>query len=334
MTDVIPSRRELLKRSGVFAVVTPRRGADPTASEDDPLDIYVCLTDDGGIYAFNGHVDLGTGVRTALAQIVAEELDVSLTDVTMVLGDTHDVPNQGPTVASETIQITAEPLRLAAAQARRQLVQLAAAALDYSVDLLSVDDGVISAPGVPDRSVSYADLLRNRRIHAPLDRTIVPKPVTGYRLVGRSVDRVDIPAKAVGGFTYVHDVRVSGMLHGRVVRPPYSGVDAGEFIGRCLASVDRQSIADIPGIVAVVVEGDFVGVVAEREEYATEAAERLLVSWKPWTFGQDLGDLKHALRTQPSFSRKLVDRGNVDGALSQAVKRLDRANLWANQKHA
>jgi nicotinate dehydrogenase subunit B len=334
MTDVVPLRRELLKRSGVLAVVTPRVGAGTAAGKDDALDIYVCLTDDGDIYAFNGHVDLGTGVRTALAQIVAEELDVSLNDVTMVLGSTHDVPNQGPTVASETIQITAEPLRIAAAQVRTQLVQLAAAALDCSVDLLIVDDGIISVSGAPDRFVSYANLLRNRRIHAPLDRTVVPKAVTDHRLVGRSVGRVDIPAKVVGSFKYVHDVRVPSMLHGRVVRPPYSGVDAGEFIGRCLESVDRQSIEDIPGIVAVVVEGDFVGVVAEREEYANEAAERLLVYWKPWTFGHDLGDLKHALRTQHSFSRKLVDRGNVDAALSQARKRLDRAYLWPYQMHA
>jgi nicotinate dehydrogenase subunit B len=187
--------------------------------------------------------------------------------------------------------------------------------------------------GAPEKSTDYAGLLRNQRIHLPLDRNIAPKPVTAHRLVGQSVNRVDIPAKATGSFVYVHDVRVPGMLHGRVVRPPYSGVDGGEFIGRCLESVDRQSISDIPGIVAVVVEGDFVGVVAEREEYAAEAAARLTVNWKPWTFDHNLGDLAHALRANPSTARKLVDQGDVDAALKSAERRFDRSYLWPYQLH-
>jgi nicotinate dehydrogenase subunit B len=333
MRDPVPARRELLKRSGVLAVVAGKPNAVQGAPPEDALDVYVSLTDDGGVYAFNGHVDLGTGIGTALAQIVAEELDVPFEMVEMVLGDTDNTPNQGPTVASETIQITAVPLRLAAAQARQEIARLAAAALNCAIEDLAIEDGIARVRGAPDKSVDYASLLRNQRIHLLLDPHVTPKPVSKHRVVGQSVDRTDIPAKAAGTFIYVHDVRVPGMLHGRVVRPPYSGLDVGEFIGRCLESVDRQSIADIPGIVAVVVEGDFVGIVAEREEYAAEAAARLDVRWKPWTFGPSLGDLENAIRTNPSTSRKLVDEGNVDAALATAQKRFDRTYLWPYQLH-
>jgi nicotinate dehydrogenase subunit B len=327
-----PSRRALLKRSGVLAVVTAKPEAQQGTAEET-LDIHVCLTDEGRVYAFCGHVDLGTGIRTALAQIVAEELDVPFDAVDVVLGDTDNTPNQGPTVASETIQVTAVPLRIAAAQARNALIRLAVAALDAADDALTVEDGVVRVREQPERSASYASLLRNQRLHLPLDGSITPKPVAAHRIVGQPVDRVDIPAKTTGRFVYVHDVRLPGMLHGRVVRPPYSGLDGGEFIGRCLESVDRESIADVPGIVAVVVEGDFIGVVAEREEYAAEAAARLAVRWKPWTYGRDLGDLAQALRSNPSSPRKLVDKGDVDAALSGAPARLDRAYLWPYQMH-
>jgi nicotinate dehydrogenase subunit B len=334
MTDgAAPSRRALLRRSGILAVVTAKPDARRDGTAEDTLDLHVCLTDEGRIYAFCGHVDLGTGIRTALAQIVAEELDVPLGAVEVVLGDTENTPDQGPTVASETIQVTAVPLRIAAAQARNTLVGLAAAALDAPLDALAIEDGVVRVRDRPDLSADYASLLRNRRLHLPLDRSVVPKPVAAHRIVGQPVHRVDIPAKAAGTFVYVHDVRVGGMLHGRVVRPPYSGIDGGEFVGRCLESVDRNSVADIPGIVAVVVEGDFIGVVAEREEYAAEAAARLVVHWKPWTYGRDLGDLAHALRTNPSSARKLVDKGDVDAALNGAALRLDRAYLWPYQMH-
>ena len=333
MSNPIPARRELLKRSGVLAVVAGKPNAVEGTPLEDALDVYVSLTDDGGIYAFNGHVDLGTGISTALAQIVAEELDVPFEAVEMVLGDTDNTPNQGPTVASETIQITAVPLRLAAAQARREMARLAAAALNCAIDDLTIEGGIARARNAPEKTADYASLLRNQRIHLPLDPTVTPKPATEHRIVGQPVNRSDIPAKAAGTFLYVHDVRVPGMLHGRVVRPPYSGLDVGEFVGRCLESVDRRSIDDIPGIVAVVVEGDFVGVVAEREEYAAEAAERLDVRWKPWTFGPNLGDLENAIRTNPSTSRKLVDEGNVDAALAAARKRFDRTYLWPYQLH-
>lgn len=327
-----PSRQTLLRGSGVLAVVTLRPGV-PADSDEDHLDIHVCLTGEGGIYAFCGKVDLGTGIRTALAQVVAEELDVAVDAVDMILGDTDNTPNQGGTIASETIQITAVQLRHAAAQARLELLRLAADALNSTVDLLRVDGGVIYHADEPRRAAVYRDLLANQRIHLFYDANTPVKPGSEYRIVGKPIGRTDIPEKATGRFVYVHDVRVPGMLHGRVIRPPYGGLDSGEFVGRCLESVDRNSIADIPGIVAVVTEGDFVGIVAEREECAAEAARRLEVRWKPWTFGEDITDAAGAIRRGPVHSRRLIDEGNVDAALASAEKRLDRTYVWPYQLH-
>jgi nicotinate dehydrogenase subunit B len=123
--------------------------------------------------------------------------------------------------------------------------------------------------------LSYGTLLQGRRDRLELSATVPVKAVADYRVVGRSVQRVDIAAKATGGDGYVHDVRLPGMLHGRVVRPPYVGLDSGPFVGTSLIEVDESSLAALDGIVAVVVIRDFVGIVAEREEQAAEAAQRL-----------------------------------------------------------
>jgi nicotinate dehydrogenase subunit B len=330
-----PSRRDLLKRSGILAVVSPR---DPRVQDDAPpedaLDLYICITADGRVIAFCGHVDLGTGIRTALAQIIAEELDFPFAAVELVLGHTPDTPDQGPTIASETIQVTATPLRIAAAQARQHLIALTADALQCAAADLTIADGKLKRHDDSASAIDLETLLGNRRILLPLANEAAFKPIDQHRIVGRSIKRVDIPAKVTGQFTYVHDVRVPGMLHGRVVRPPYAGIDSGEFIGRSLEAVDREALAGIPGIRAVVVEGDFVGIVAEREEYAVEAALKLKVTWRSWRATPDLGDISTALRAHPAKERRLIDRGDVDAALEAAKTRLDSSYVWPYQMHA
>lgn len=333
MGPALLSRREVLKRSGVIAVVSPRKGVPPDSAPEDGLDVHVCITVEGRILAYCGHVDLGTGVRTALAQIVAEELDFPFSAVEMVLGDTADTPDQGPTIASETIQVTSKPLRIAATQLRQHLVSLAAGILNCSEADISVTEGVISGQERAGPPLSLDTLLGNRRILLPLASTAVFKPVDRHRIVGRPVERVDIPAKLTGRFTYVHDVRVPGMLHGRVVRPPYAGIDSGDFVGSSLLDVDESSIDGIPGVRAVVVRGDFVGVVAEREEHAAEAAAKLVVRWREWPAPADLGNLENALRRHTATARRLVDEGDVDAALSTLKKRLDRTYVWPYQMH-
>ena len=189
----------------------------------------------------------------------------------MVLGDTSRVPNQGATIASETIQISAVPLRKAAAQARQFLIARAAERLELPLGELAIEDGLVRGH---NRSISYGELIGDDTIRLELADDVEVKSTDTYRVVGQSVPRVDLPAKATGELVYVHDVRVPGMLHGRVVRPPYAGVDGGDFVGTSLIDVDESSVRDIPGLIAVVRIADFVGVVAEREENAIKAAAR------------------------------------------------------------
>lgn len=335
-----PSRDDLLDRDGTLLIIRApegdfHAGLHPRAqsNEDGKPDIFVAVLDDGRVLGFNGHVDLGTGIRTALAQIIAEELDVSLAAVTMVLGDTANAPDQGATIASETIQITAVPLRRAAAQARQMLLHEAALLLATELDSLEVADGVAFVGADPARRVSYAQLLRGRRFSATVDTVTIVKTPDQYRIVGKDAPRVDIPGKAVGSFAYVHDLRLPGMLHGRMVRPPYLGHDSGEFVGRSLISVDTASVADVQGLVAVVVVGDFVGVVAVREEEAERAMNQLQVLWAPFNPGFELNDVEGALRRQTSTRRMLLEEGNVDDALAKSAVVLERTYSWPYQMH-
>src|ERR1700704_3525424 len=320
----VPINPEL--RAGSLSVVRPVGSGAEAAFET-----FIRITADGSVTAFNGHVDLGTGIRTALGQIVAEELDVSFARVVVVLGDTSQAPNQGATIASETIQITAVPLRKAAAQARQFLIARAAERLELSVEDLVIADGLIR--GRDNRSISYGELIAGDNVRLELADNVPVKAVDSYTIVGQSVPRTDLAAKATGELIYVHDVRVPGMLHGRVVRPPYAGVDAGAFVGTSLIAVDETSVGDIPGLVAVVTIRDFVGVIAEREENAVKAAAQLKVIWKPTPTLPNMKDVETALRAHPSTPRTLIDKGDVDAALAAAAKPMQRTYIWPYQMH-
>ena len=176
-------------------------------------------------------------------------------------------------------------------------------------------------------------MIAGETIRLELADDVAVKAVGAYSIVGQSVPRIDLPAKATGELVYVHDVRVPGMLHGRVVRPPYAGVDAGAFVGTSLIAVDEASVRDIPGLVAVVRIGDFVGVVAEREENAVKAAAQLKVNWKPTPTLPDLKDIETALRANPSTPRILIDKGDVDAAIAGAAKPMQRTYIWPYQMH-
>jgi nicotinate dehydrogenase subunit B len=341
--DLPQTRAEFLSADGVLLVVREAPPAPPPAQGQPALiagnpiegdEILLAVWDDGSASALNGHVDLGTGIQTALAQIVAEELDLGMPCVRMMLGDTARVPNQGATIASASIQIHSQPLRLAAAQARAWLLAHAAERLGVAVDALQVRNGIVRVTEAPDTQVSYADLVAGQRTVLRLDPQAQPKDPADYRVVGTRQARVDIPAKLAGELVFVHDMRVPGMLHGRVVRPPYAGADHGEFIGNTLESVDESSIAHIPGIRAVVVIRDFVGIVAEREEHAEQALRELRVAWKPWPGMPDLSDVAQALRDNPSTQRLLVDEGDVDGAIAAAAQPMQRTYVWPYQMHA
>ncbi|WP_394166522.1 molybdopterin cofactor-binding domain-containing protein [Neptunomonas phycophila] len=334
-----PSDVFLAKPEGLFLIRPSAPPLSPAQKPDEQanaveMELFLVIEPNGAITALNGHVDLGTGIRTSLAQIVAEELDVDVHNVKMELGDTRKVPNQGATIASATIQITAVPLRQAAATARHHLLLAAAGHLNCPPDTLMFNNGVICLKTDMTQCVSYAELVAGKKTVIQVDEHATLKPVNDYKIVGKSAKRTDIPAKATGELTYVHDVRIPGMLHGRVIRPPYAGRDGGEFIGQSLLEVERDSISHIPGVVAIEVIGDFIGVVAEREENAIRAMKELKVHWKPNPDLPDLTDLAHAVRANPSTQRTLLDEGDVETAIENAEQRMQRTYVWPYQMHA
>lgn len=335
------SLQALFAQQGVLLVVreagrtpkpAPRQPGLASDYQQPYDDVFLALLASGEILAFNGHVDLGTGIRTALAQIVAEELYLPLERVKMVLGHTSATPNQGPTIASATIQISAVPLRQAAANAREFLRQKAAEALACQPDQLRYNHlgGFVAPDG---QTLAYERLLEGQHYRVEHTDDVALKPMADYRIIGRSTSRVDIPAKATGQLMFVHDVRVPDMWHARVVRPPYVGRDCGEFIGNSLISIDRSSVKGIPGPVEVVQIADFVAVAAPREEHAIQAAKALKIEWRTPKPLQPLDDLEQTLRNHPYEERLLVEQQDASPTV-QAGVRLERSYLWPFQMHA
>ncbi|MFL5092297.1 MAG: molybdopterin cofactor-binding domain-containing protein [Xanthobacteraceae bacterium] len=243
------------------------------------LDAWLRINADGTATVFTGKVELGQGILTALRQIAAEELDLPLERIAMISGDTGRTPNEGQTAGSQSVENSGTALRMAGAEARAMLLDLAAKRFGVAADTLSVADGTISA--ADGRKVTYGELAGEVDLKREATAKAVPKPAARHRIVGQSIPRFDIPAKVTGGAAFVQDVRLPGMLHGRVVRPPRYGA--------ALESVDEATAKALPGVIAVVRDGSFLGVVAEREEQAVKAREALAKSAK-WKAGPELPD--------------------------------------------
>jgi CO/xanthine dehydrogenase Mo-binding subunit len=214
---------------------------------------------------FPGKVEIGQGILTALSQIVAEELDVDLERIRLAPTDTSYSPDEGMTSGSQSITDGGTALRYAAAEARDLLLQRAAAKLGVSLEQLSVADGVITARA--GGRTTYWDLASEDLLAREATAEIAPKPASQHTIIGRAAPRRDIPAKVSGTPIYVHDLELPGMLHGRIARPP-------SYEAR-LAGFDEAEVRALPGVVKVVRDGSFLGVIAEREEQAVRALTRL-----------------------------------------------------------
>ena len=343
------SRRELLKGTGAlvvsFSLFGPalRALAQAAGGSGEPeaasLDSWLAVAHDGTVTVFTSKVELGTGTETALAQIVAEELDVPFSRIHMEAGDTSKTVDQAVTAASRTIERAGPQLRQAAAVGRRELVRMASERLNVPASQLSVVDGVVSANGDSARKVSYAELIGDKRFNVKMptsgtgwDLKISPdvpvKNVNDYKIVGTPVRRTDLPGKFTGEFTYAHDVRVPEMLHGRVVRPP--------VVSSKPTNVDESSIKQIPGVVKVVQEGNFVGVVAQTEWAAIQAARALKVMWSTpsTTLPANPDELYAYLKNTKSYNDQVtVNKGNPDGAFAQASKKYEASYRWPFQLH-
>src|SRR5437016_901385 len=247
------------------AVVWSQTAAPATLSAKpvipEELDSWLSIGRDGKVTVYTGRIDMGTGIETAFGQLISDELDVPFESVKIVMGDTELTPDQGKSTASSNVSLGAQPLRVAAAEARRTLLKMAANQFRVSADELDVVDGIVRVRKVPSQRISYAELIGGRRFSTRLNQGTVgdlsqtltagltTQPVRSgglhlkgpgeLRLVGKSIPRVDVPAKVTGSFRYVHNVRVPMMLHGRVIRPPK--------IGSTLAGIDEGSVSGVAG---------------------------------------------------------------------------------------
>jgi len=302
-------------------------GADAFfGKQSDQLDDWLRIEPNGDVTAFSGKVEVGTGTRTALSQIVAEELDVPFERVHLVMGDTARTPDEGYTAGSMTMERGGSNLRNAAAEARRAILEVASDALDAALDELTIHEGIVAVRNHPDRTISIAQLMGGKKFNRRVTGQAPRKSPKDYRVVGTAVRRVDLFPKFTGQPSFIQDLRIPGMLHGRVVRPPH--------VGAQLVSLDEKSIAHVPGIVKRFRQGNFVGIVAEREEQAVRAANELKVEWRTTVTLPRMDDLYNVLRAAPTEDDELVKQGHIQAAFKRAAQELHATYCVPYQAHA
>ena len=333
------NRREFLKGSGALVVTfsaasLPSPGAlaqgpfDAHPSHIDPakLDSWIAVGGDGMVTAYTGKCDLGQGMFTAQTQLVAEELCVSLDRVKLIQCDTSVCPDEGTTSGSQSTptNFNASNLAQAAATAREALMNLAAQRLGEPADELTVADGVIRGKSSGQR-VTYQELIGSKQFNLQLSATAKRRSPEQWTILGKPIPSLDRAALMTGQFEFVHNVRVPGMLHGRVVRPP--------SVGATVASVDESSVREIPGLVKIVVRNNFVGVVAEKQAQAIEASRRLKIKWKSGPGLPPQNTFYDSLRKQPSRDVMVVDSKDVEQRLATAHDVLRATYVYPYQMH-
>jgi nicotinate dehydrogenase subunit B len=323
------SRRDFVKRSGALVVafsaarlagdlnIAPGTAAAQgiNGPGSPQLDSWIAIGADGRVTAYTGKCELGHGLFTAQTQLVAEELSVPIARVQLVQCDTAITPDQGTTSGAQShpTNFNQSNLALAAATAREALVQMGAKHLGVPAELLTTADGQVLVRDDGAKRVSYGELIGGRTFNLVLNRNATRKPAREWKVLGQPVPRLDIPAMATGRFEYVQNVRVPGMLHGRVVRPP--------AVGANVQAVDERSVQGLPGVVKVVVRKNFIGVVAEKPWQADRAARQLKVVWTPGTRLPDQRTFYEHLRSQKATRDTFaVNSGDVDAALAGAAR--------------
>ena len=323
------SRRDFLKQSGGLVVsfslaplarlepsrdgLVQRGGGAPRSQIDaKQVDSWIGIGADGRVTAYSGKCELGQGMHTTQVQLIAEELAVPIDRVTLIMCDTSISPDQGTTSGSQShpANFNHQNLALACATAREALVGLAATRLGVPADQLTVTDGVVAAKNDASKQVSYGELVGGKKFSLALNPNAKRRDPRSWKVLGTSVPRVDLPSLVTGQMEFVQNVRVPGMVHGRVVRPP--------AVGATLVSVDESSVQGMPGVIKVVVRKNFVGVVAEKPWQAIQAAGKLKVTWTPASLPRQ-AEFYDYVRKQPSRDALLVDSRDVDETLSRAA---------------
>lgn len=249
------------------------REVSPSLQAYSQLDDWIRIETDGSVTVFTGKVELGQGLKTAVARIAAEELDLALERIRVHTADTAEGPNEGVTAGSLSLEHSGTAIRTAAAEARQFLIEAAAERLGVHADQLRIEDGTVCGP--QRQKISYAELLGGGRFDHVISGSVPAKEPASYQLIGRPGPRVDLFEKVTGGGAFLHDLRLPRMVFARVVRPP--------GFGWRLARVDTLPAEALPGVVAVVREGSFLGVIAEREDQAERAQRQLqdATEWDP-----------------------------------------------------
>lgn len=327
-------RRDFIRSAGVLVVSfsLPRREASaqfggapiPGSPDNRQLDTWIAIAADGTVTAYSGKEELGQGISTAQQQLVAEELCVAFDRVHLIYCDTALTPDQAYTSGSQShpANFNHANLALACATAREALIGMAAQKLGVPAEKLTAADGAISGNG---KRIGYGDLIGGRKLNLTLDPNAKRRDPKEWKVLGRPIGRPDMAAMATGRFEYVHNVRLPGMLHGRVVRPP--------VVGAKVVSVDESSVKDLAGVVKVAVRNNFVGVVAEKPWQAIQAAQKLKVVWSRGTALPKQSDFHDAIRRQPSRDNLLVDSGNTQTALGSAATVLKATYEHPYQMH-
>jgi nicotinate dehydrogenase subunit B len=326
------NRRDFLKTSGVLMVgfstsslraQGPLQGSPPL----NQLDSWIAIAADGSITAYSGKEELGQGISTAQQQLVAEELSVPFNRVKLIYCDTALTPDQAHTSGSQShpANFNSDNLAQAGATAREALLRMASQKLGVPVDQLIANDGVIAVQNNGSQRVTYGELVEGKKFSLALDPKAKRKSPSQWTILGKPIPRPDLPDLVTGKFEFVHNVRLPGMLHGRVVRPP--------FLDATVASVDESSVAPMPGVMKVVVKKNFVGVVAEKPWQAIQAAAKLKVTWNPGKALPDQATFHESLRKLPARDALMVDSGDVDQKLSGAATVLRATYLHPYQMH-
>jgi nicotinate dehydrogenase subunit B len=306
------------------------------------VDSWIAINANNTVTMYPPKMEFGQGTWTGFRQIVADELDVSVMKISIPQWDTgsaNPFPNapSSSTVASNGTAIGGPSIRQAAAEARRVLLNLASQQLGVPASSLSVSDGVVSGGG---RSTTYGALLGGKLFNATIGTgaNLAPlKAPSQYHVVGTRVPRFDVPDKVTGKHVYIQNVRIPGMLHGRPVRPRGQGnllekSPEGGPASYTLLSVDESSIKNIPGA-QVVRKGNFVGVVADTEYGAIQAAAQLKVKWSEPELLPGSGNLYGAMRKSVTKDAVVLQQGNVDAALAGAAKVLSATYEFPFQMH-
>jgi CO/xanthine dehydrogenase Mo-binding subunit len=330
------------------ARVSGLSGVNAGPPDPSQVDTWVAVHSDNTATIYPGLQELGNGSSTGLLQIAGEELSMDVSQLQYGVSDSNRTPNNVAQSASNAIKSGGPKLRAASALAAQALLGMASSSLGVPVSQLSVKSGVVSGGG---KSVAYGALIGGKlfNVQAPASYSLAPttanppaigvgvptgfpgtKPVSQYTLVGTRVPRIEIPAKVAGTYTYIHNVRVPGMLHGRVVRPRGQGA----FGDPLSASVDASSVSHIPEVQVVQV-GSFVGVVAAREYDAIQAAAQLRVSWtRPSNLPGDANLYQHMDTTPTTRDFVVTQAGDVGQGFAQAARIISQTYHGAYQTHA